>query len=628
MNETETTTEAPPIDLPLIIPPVEAPSVPAPRRSRSKASAPPTADPAGTDAASAAAKTPKAAATPEPEPILKVARSLSWMRFIYPFSFDATNFDNHVKAISDGMVDDEGSLPHHAHDSGPVWNLISWKQTGDNGRSEEGGGDLLPHVARFLGEPQEYSRGPLPPRTAYMWALDKDYLSRLLNPEPDITWNLRLWRENIPFEVDDVQLAMFRHGVGFLTITARPTETTREGSLETWLNFMYGLRFLRGKPYARVRALPPYVEPAPEEATESSDTETEAQVTPPAPEAPPEPRPRLLPPEFPDSWEEGGDLLRKLIVPALLTASIKEPLWWEEVFVPGQLIPYVALYVDRKPKAGPVPEAELYDLLYRLRNVVADRQHISMSNTDKTFDHPDLLQYADFMWFYFSLSAGGFLAYNAPSTGPYRTSMPKKHLKEEYFLAFLLSLQQRFVLGVLTNKIAEHWLPSGGARPNENWNIKKLLNSSNSEDARSIQFDDLLENFLMFSARGNFVQLMQGEHHQLYYQKWQSKFQIKELFEEVQSELDAMHSYLEMTVQQNVNHILHVLTVLSIVLGIVGTFTGWWALNLDNISTSLDKWHWPDWLVWFSFLLIIPILGIGLVIFRSIGWLPRRPSKH
>lgn len=598
---------------------VETPDVPAPTTTRRRSRA------AAAETATSPSTPSPAAEAPRPESPLKVARSLSWVRFVYPFSFDADDFDNHVKVINDGVIDDENPATNHNNDSGPIWNLISWKQSSRGDNSYDTGGELLPHVARFLGEPQEYSRGPIPPRTAYMWALDSDYLKRMLYPEDDIVWNLRLWKENFPFEVDDVQLAMFRHGVGFLTISARPIETGREGSLYTWLNFIFGLRLLRGKPYAKVRALPPYVEPAPEEMAES---DSEEATEPPPPPEPPEPRPRVLPIEFPESWDRGSDVLRKLICPLLLTASLKEPLWWEEVFVPGQLIPFVALYVDRKPKNGPVPEAELYDLLYRLRNVVSYRQHITMSSADRTFEHPDLLPYADYMWFYFSLSGGGFLAYNAPSTGSYRSHLTKRYLKEEYFLSFLLSLQQRFVLGVLTNKIAEHWLPSGAVRPTEKWTWKKMLKSGATlEDKRSVQFDDLLENFLMFSARGNFVQLMQGEHHQLYYQKWQSKFQVKELFEEVQNELDAMHNYLEMSVQQYVNHILHVLTVLSIVLGIIGTFTGWWALNLDNISTSLERWGWPDWLVWFSFLLIFPLLGISLIFFRSIGWLPRRPKR-
>ncbi|MGA7733146.1 MAG: CorA family divalent cation transporter [Chloroflexia bacterium] len=442
-----------------------------------------------------------------------------------------------------------------------------------------------------------------------MWSLKSEHLKRLLREEDQIRWNLRLWRQSIPFEVDEIQLSMFRHGVGFLTLSARPIETSvREGSLATWLNFIYGFRYLRGKPYATTGALK-------DEINENGEVRGRTS-------------PEGIPPDLPPSWAEGGDVFRKLICPLLLTGAIKEPIWWDEVFVPGQLIPYVALFVDRKPKNGPIPEAELYDLLYRLRNVAADRQHISMSNSDRTFDHPDLLPFADNMWFYFSLGGGGFLAYNAPSSGPYRTSMPKRYLKDEYFLAFLLTLQQRFVLGTITDKIAEHWLPGGNPEPiaDSGWSAR-LKRASMVEDTRSAQFDDLLEDFLMFSARGHFVQLMQGEHHQLYYQKWREKFKINDLFEEVQNELEAMHNYLQMVVQERVNFILHVLTALSIILGIVGTLAGWWALNLDNITTTFGKWGWPSWLVWFTFILIVPLIALGIAFFMRMGWFAPRRRK-
>jgi hypothetical protein len=572
-----------------------------------------------------ALETPSPDSSTAPESMLRVARGLSWIRFVYPFSFDAKEFDNRVKAINDGLVDgpmeSEGS-----NDPTSVWTLVGWRQSKGDGRSEDVGADLLPHVARFLGEPDEGSRGYVPPRTAYMWSLKDEWLKHFLGEGDKVRWNLRLWRENIPFEVDEVQLALFRHGVGFLTLSAKPSEVSvREGSVATWLNFLYGFRFLRGKPYATVRAV-------------RTDDIVRGEF-------------RKSAPGLPPSWAEGSDIFSKVICPLLFTGAIEEPLWWQEVFVPGQLIPFVALFVDRKPKNGDVPEDELYDLLYRLRNVLSIRQQASMSSNDRRFDHPDLLPYADQMWFYFSLSAGGFLAYNAPTSGPFRSSLPKRYLKDEYFLAFLLTLQQRFVLGVITDKIAEHWLPSARTETNtktntktntntetkrtgdrrwkiwRRWLIEQSNRTSSPDDSRSAQFDELLEAFLMFSARGHFVQLMQGEHHQLYYQKWQEKFQVKQLYEEVQNELNAMHDFLEMVVQERVNYILHVLTALSIILGVVGTIAGWWALNLDNISTSLSKWRWPIDLVWLSCLLIVPLVLLGVVMFARMGWFARRRHR-
>lgn len=538
------------------------------------------------------------------ESTLRVARALSWARFIYPFSFDAEDFDTRVDVINGRLA---GGAPVGEGDRNTtgVWAMTGWRQPAkDDAYPGEVGGDLLPHVARFLGEASESPRGSTSPKTAYMWSLKSELFEQYLGDPNRVRWILRLWGGSVPFEVDDIQLALFRHGVGFLTISAKPVETTvREGSVAVWLDFLYGLRFLRGKPFASVR-------------TQSAE---KGQIT----------EFGQSPPGLPASWEQSSELFRKLICPLLFTAALDEPVWWEEVFVPGHLIPFAALYVDRKPKNGPVPEEELYDLHYRLRNVISNRQHASLSDVDRSFDHPDLLPFAEHMWFYFSLSAGGFLAYNAPTSGPFRNSLTKKYLKEEYFLAFLVALQQRFVLSVITNKVAEYWLPNTAAARVEvkGWRkqfFERAEGRSSIDESRSVHFDELLQAFLMFSARGYFVQLMQAERHQLYYQKWQDKFQVKQLYEEVRDELNAMHDYLEMGVQERVNYVLNVLTALSIVLGVVGTIAGWWALNFENLSSTFAKWNWPSEMVWLSCLLVVPLVMLGILFFVRMGWFSRR----
>jgi hypothetical protein len=558
------------------------------------------------DGRSGSTEAPSRASAKAADSTLRVARGMSWIRFVYPFSFDAKEFDNRVRAIGGDTADGpEGS--NEIQDTASVWTPIGWRQQpkGDV-RGGDVGADLLPHVARFLGETKEGSQGPIAPRTAYMWSLKDEWYKHFLGDKEEVRWNLRLWREDIPFEVDEVQLTLFRHGVGFLTLSAKPIETgAREGSVATWLNFIYGFRLLRGKPYATVRA------------SRISNGRVGAFG--------------ITPSGLPPSWEEGTDIFRKLICPLLFTGALEEALWWEEVFVPGQLMPFISLFVDRKPKKGPVPEDELYDLLYRMRNVLSDRQHASLSNNDRSFEHPDLLPYADNMWFYFSLSAGGFLAYNAPTEGPFRNSLPKRYLKDEYFLAFLLTLQQRFVLSVMTNKVAEHWLPRANAdrAEDKSWSrrlIKGAEQVGSLDEIRTAQFDELLDAFLMFSARGYFVQLMQGERHQLYYQKWQGKFQVKQLYEEVRDELKAMHDYLQMKGQERVNYILNVLIALSIILGVVGTIAAWWSLNFENISSWLSRWRWPGELVWISCLLVIPLVMLGIVFFVRMGWFGRRRS--
>src|SRR5262249_37687049 len=72
---------------------------------------------------------------PPPEPILRVARGLSWVRFVYPFSFDSKDFDQHVKLINDGVLDETSDSDTNGLDHG--WSLMGWRSS-SKGESEDG----------------------------------------------------------------------------------------------------------------------------------------------------------------------------------------------------------------------------------------------------------------------------------------------------------------------------------------------------------------------------------------------------------------------------------------------------------------------------------------------------------
>jgi len=111
--------------------------------------------------------------------------------------------------------------------------------------------------------------------------------------------------------------------------------------------------------------------------------------------------------------------------------------WWQEVFVPGQLLPFVALFAD-----GIEPE-KINPLLYKTRNFFHASQDIHPTSQDLDVAHERLMDYAENQWFVFSLDGGAFVACNAPPSEFFRRNMPD-HLGKQYFLLFLLTLYNTF----------------------------------------------------------------------------------------------------------------------------------------------------------------------------------------
>jgi len=199
-------------------------------------------------------------------------------------------------------------------------------------------------------------------------------------------------------------------------------------------------------------------------------------------------------------------------------------LWCRDVFIPGQLLAFAVLYLDD------VPENKTGELLYRVRNLFHAGQEIRPSAEDLRLDNSALLPYAESQWFTFSLEGGAFAAFNAPETPFFRGTLPD-HLRNQYFLLFLLALQQRFTLIMLSGEITRHWLdeehPVG-------------------LEQRVARFQAVRRRLLEFTARGYFAQVMQQEHHHRCFRKWQDIFQIDRLYQEVSDEAREIHAYLLM----------------------------------------------------------------------------------
>jgi len=378
-------------------------------------------------------------------------------------------------------------------------------------------------------------------------------------------------RREVAFQFESIHMALFRIGVGFLTVEASP----KCGAVEDWLDFLHYFRFAGGQRGVKIKA---------QRRTGKDQHE----------------------PYFPplaggtEKHPEGGGALME-IVGALLETAKREgerKEWRREVFIPGQLIPFASLYVD-----GEMNEQGegITALLYRIRNFFPAHREIAPSPEDSRLDHPSLLSYADKMWFVFAQEGGAFVAFNAPRTDFFRRELPN-HLRDQYSLLFLLALHQKFALMSLSQDVSEHWLKG---------DFEERLRS----------FERIRNDILDFTARGYFVQVMQRDHHHRVYRKWQEIFQLERLYREVSDEVREMHEYLlsEQTrrLEQRVN-------ILSTYIAIPALITSFLSINLFGITAKAEGL--PFWLALAIFMLSVFPLGF-LANLALQKWVEKRIKK-
>jgi len=374
-------------------------------------------------------------------------------------------------------------------------------------------------------------------------------------------WFLTLPQKEIPFQLTDVQLSLFRVGVGFLTVSAKP----KSQEIADWLDFLHSFRFIRGQRGVGLRM----------ERRTGID-----QISPFFPQ------PAGGSEKHPDGKGNFAEIVNAILNTAAIEGDMKGGDWWQEVFVPGQLIPFATLYVDGQD----ISEEAISELLYRVRNFFPSERVIQPAPEDLRLDHPSLLAYAERMWFVFSLEGGAFVAINAPETDFFRRELPS-HLRNEYFLLFLLTLHQRFALMSLSQQVSEHWLRG-------------------DEGERAKAFERIRDTLLEFTARGYFSQAMQREHHHRVYQRWQEIFQLERLYQEVSDEVREMHEFLQMRQSKKLEERLNFLTF---VIGIPALLFGFLSINLYRITAKEEGLS-----IWLALSLTVIAFVIGLIWWRML----------
>ena len=499
----------------------------------------------------------------------RVDLTASALRFVYPFTFDGASLPRRAEAI-------EQTAWQGARQPLKIWQPQEFPSA-----------DLLSHVAAFLHPPADSIR------TAALWRMDEPALRSPAGlgggaDHPGATWTLVTRHSEIPFVLQEVSLALFRHGVGFLTIAARPTSQ----SPDAWFDFLHHFRFISGQRAAVVRATRAL---APEERGAA------------APQA--AYFPAVAGPDRDGQPHDMGEIVEGLLGGGATGDEPKR--WWEEVFVPGMLLPYASLFVDgcEPGRAG--------EMLFRLRNFFHANQDVHPAA--QTSDDPQALPYSEGQWFFFSLNGGGFLARDAPSTPFFRQTLPA-HIANQYFLLFLLALQQRFVLMKLSQDVSRRWVAAG---------------ADLSDSDRVAAFARIRDALLAFTAQGYFAQTMQEEHHHRSYERWQQTFQLARLYDEVNAEVREMFADLDLRQRHNAARVAEQQERQSRMmerrLNLIGFLIGVpvWLFVLINSSINLGVVRrelfraGPSGMQWYDLLLSVGLgavgVGLALILYRTLA---------
>ena len=425
-----------------------------------------------------------------------IDRSASTVRFVYPFIFSGETLPERADRFA-ALTRTIGKSERH------VWTRQPFVTD-----------DMLAHVAAFVDPP------PHAPLSAGLWRIEDEVLRSPSGlgagrNHPGADWTLVTRLGEVRFAIEAIELALFEHGVGFVIISALPESP----ELADWFTFLHFFRHVSGKRASEVRAV--------------------RRVGPDEPDGTPRTLdffPSIGRHDAADRSQSPAPHHFGEIIEALLAggarAGARHP-WWREIFVPGMLLPYAALFVDAcRPD-------DVQMVRYRLRNFFHAEQFVHPSLDD---DGTGLLPYAANQWFFSSLNGGGFLGFDVPPTEFFRATLPG-HIRAQYFLLFLLALEQRFVLMQLSQEVAEQW-GGAGERP--------------TEAARAAAFADIRDRLLAFTAQGYFAQTMQEEHHHHSYSLWQQTFELPRLYDTVAAEVREMHAYLEQRQRDHVEHMARV----------------------------------------------------------------------
>ena len=412
----------------------------------------------------------------------------SFMKFVYPFLFSRETFEARSAAFESANWGSSVEML-------PVWKADRFPQDG-----------LLPHVARYLNTGQNTSA------TASLWTIREDALTSKYGlgggaTQIKTTWFLKTPQAELPFHIESVQVCLFSIGVGFITTNIAPGFN----DLSSWFDFIHYYRFVEKQRGVTVRA----------QRREDRDIKVDFF-----------PNPSRTQVEAAGEAHHYGEILHMML--ATGGREDERSPWWDEIYVAGQLLPFVGIFVR-----GDMTDESLQLLAFRARHFFHSRQEIHHAPNDLSFNHPAVLSYGENQWLLFSLEGGSFFAGKVPDKPFFHETLPK-HLQGIYYLIYIIALHQKLAMNMLQNEVAQNWV---------------VQRSDSADHKRERAFSRIRDAVLAFSARGYFTQVVQLDHHHRYYQRWQEILQTACLYKELRDEVSDMFDYLLLQRQERLQRI-------------------------------------------------------------------------
>ena len=414
-----------------------------------------------------------------------VRRDQSFLRFVMPVAFPERAGHDHCL---EGRARELAASGH--------WRLLTGETQG-----------FLPHVRMHFNSVRRQQDPPrdrhlldgagkadsiaLDPASAFGYIFTDTGIDKLSIPGSSWTFRVPGTSHLIEIEVISAQVGIFRLGVGFVSLELRPTSQ----SLPDWLDALHFLRFYRG----RGVWLTPAGAPAGPEGRHKVEN--------------------LLGQVLAEATLD--DELHPFQEPPEGTARRKKS-WVRELYTPGELLTYAALFVDGVPDEN--QRHLLYNVLHRFRS--SSRAVPAEDDADEDW----CLPYQQGQHFVTSIQGSTFVGFDAEPSSFISQTLPS-HLRTTYFMLFLLALLQRFALDQLSEAVGR--LTGRVLGEPERKRARGELEGVTALDSR----------LLDFAGRCYFVQVSQTAHHHAYYARLREVNQIEGRYREVTEEVRALRAH-------------------------------------------------------------------------------------
>ncbi|MEZ6140858.1 MAG: CorA family divalent cation transporter [Zavarzinella sp.] len=394
--------------------------------------------------------------------------------------------------------------------------------------------DFLHHIAQSLA-PTDDS-----PAVAEKYLLTNRFLESEHGLAAKKGFLFQFKNQSTRIRLEELQLILFRNGVGFVVQRWK----VESDKIEAWLDLQHFGRFAALERGGVLRM------PSPDGKSVR-----------------PFPQPYLQTADDKSSSEQSTFAAINHIALNSVGLGLNGPIPVQEVFLAGRSLPYTVLFLNETNDSAWPREK----VLYKLRRLFHAQQAYYPTQEQVAICPPNFHPYLQDQWFFQSLEGGGFVAIDPPIDPFFQKELPH-HLENEYFVMFLLALQQRFSLMSLSNEVAQRWKSNPAKQP--------------ASELRVI-FEQIRDRLFDYTAHYHFVQVGQRQNHHHLYQLWQQTFQITDLYEEVNNEVREMNDYLNDRDKQSRDNRLNLLTLLlTVFIGAPTLAISFWSMNIKGITTA------------------------------------------